>query len=144
MKKTSWDFNYLQIFAIPSSSRHEKNRQMLERRFSTTLETGTVSRGLHIGILSEICFFDQNSVWIFKKFSAPPQIVGVWRMSKEIFKGSVRILIKKKWLNSAKVWFASFRNNLCNTNKKIERQNKKIFFWPSWLAQCPICMSPLL
>ena len=33
LKKPPWDFNFLHIFAIPSSSRHEKRCQMVERLF---------------------------------------------------------------------------------------------------------------
>ena len=33
IKKPPWDFNFLHIFLIPSSSRHEKHCQMVERLF---------------------------------------------------------------------------------------------------------------
>ena len=41
LKKPLWEFNFFHIFGIPSSSRHEKCYQMLERLFAilTTLET---------------------------------------------------------------------------------------------------------
>ena len=58
LKKPSWDLNFLHIFAVPSSSRHEKCCQILERLFvvfhhSKNIPWFQQASSLQIGLLND-------------------------------------------------------------------------------------------